>query len=304
MVRFCCICKVEYGAIEDVSIHTIPKSKDLQVKWFLNIGRNVNKYSGVCSRHFEAKDFQYRVVGNIVKRFLIPEAVPTLLLTNCKNILNNDTEVITSSNQTTLLLAKTNDETSVLLHSHRQLQAKKDNSHTTLADVTNINLQDFSYSSVKAAEIENVKVTVSVEIKDNIEQLSLSNIHDIDNGNTNNAITEHKFHSEIVNDNCNEPNMPIDSECNNNMKQKTGLKRKSNEPMKNAKRIYNPRYIGDLRKQDFTSETSWRIVHEHVKTCKSRCRVFNKKIKRRNEKIENFKSLLNHLKKNSLLSNL
>lgn len=55
--------------------------KDLQVKWFLNIGRNINKYSGVCSRHFEAKDFQYRVVGNTVKRFLVPEAVPTLLLT-------------------------------------------------------------------------------------------------------------------------------------------------------------------------------------------------------------------------------
>lgn len=73
--------------------------------------------------------------------------------------------------------------------------------------------------------------------------------------------------------------------------------------MKNAKRLCNPRYIGDLRREDFTSETSWRIVREHVKICKSRCKVLNQIVTRRNEKIENFKSLLDHLKKNNLLSN-
>lgn len=51
------------------------------MKWFVNIGGEVSKYSGVCSRHFEAKDFQYKVVGDTVKRFLVPGAVPTLLLT-------------------------------------------------------------------------------------------------------------------------------------------------------------------------------------------------------------------------------
>ncbi|CAL1671744.1 unnamed protein product [Lasius platythorax] len=174
-------------------------------------------------------------------------------------------------------------------------------SNTILADVTNTNLQDISYSCVKVAESKNVKVTVHVKTQDNIEQSSSDSIHyDSNNGNTNSAVTEHEFHSEIINDNCNELNIPIDSECSN---EKTALKRKSNEPMKGAKRLCNLRYIGDLRREDFTSEISWKIFHEYVKTSKSQCKVLNQKIKRLNKKVETLKSLLDHLKKNDLLSN-
>lgn len=79
--------------------------------------------------------------------------------------------------------------------------------------------------------------------------------------------------------------------------------RKSDELMTGAKRFCNPRYVGDLRREDFTSEISWKIVHEYVRTSKSQCKVLNQKIKRLNEKVESLKSLLNHLKKNGLLSN-
>ena len=60
---------------------SIPKNENLRTKWFINIGREVSKNSGVCSQHFESKFIQYKFYGDKVKRFLTPEAVPILLLT-------------------------------------------------------------------------------------------------------------------------------------------------------------------------------------------------------------------------------
>ncbi|XP_025153714.1 uncharacterized protein LOC105184565 isoform X2 [Harpegnathos saltator] len=88
----------------------------------------------------------------------------------------------------------------------------------------------------------------------------------------------------------------------NDVRQKTGLKRKSNEPMKDSKRFNAPRYIGDLRRKDFTSDTSWKIVQKFVKTSKSQSKVLNQKVKRLDKKVKSLKSLLHHLKKNGLLS--
>ena len=57
---------------------SIPKSEDLKSKWFGVIGREVNKHSAVCCKHFEKQDFVYKVVAGNVKRFVLPLAVPVI----------------------------------------------------------------------------------------------------------------------------------------------------------------------------------------------------------------------------------
>lgn len=57
----------------------------LKASWFKNIRREVSRASAVCSRHFEEKDFYYKVLGDSVRRFLMPMAVPSLLLLNQNN---------------------------------------------------------------------------------------------------------------------------------------------------------------------------------------------------------------------------
>ncbi|XP_058792243.1 uncharacterized protein LOC131664843 [Phymastichus coffea] len=79
MVRYCCICKVECGMIEDVTLHKIPRDEEMKQKWFIVIGREVNvKYATVCSQHFKQDDFVYKVHGDSIRRFIKPTAVPSL----------------------------------------------------------------------------------------------------------------------------------------------------------------------------------------------------------------------------------
>lgn len=80
MVEYCCLCKTEQGVIVDVSFHRIPKNETSRTNWIKNIGREVSKRSVICSRHFEEKDFYYKLFGDSVRRFLVPTAVPSLLL--------------------------------------------------------------------------------------------------------------------------------------------------------------------------------------------------------------------------------
>ncbi|CAL1672847.1 unnamed protein product [Lasius platythorax] len=80
MVNSCCLCKTEQGTIADVSFHRIPKNETSRANWITNIGRDVGKLGVVCSRHFEEKDFCYKQFGNSIRRFLVPIAVPSLLL--------------------------------------------------------------------------------------------------------------------------------------------------------------------------------------------------------------------------------
>ena len=64
-----------------------------------------------------------------------------------------------------------------------------------------------------------------------------------------------------------------------------------------------PRFLGDLKRDDFTNENSWKIVEKHVIECRKKQKVLNQKVIRLNIKIKNLKSLLDHLKQTRLITN-
>lgn len=80
-------------------------------------------------------------------------------------------------------------------------------------------------------------------------------------------------------------------------------KRKMSQPLTGSKRFCFPRYIEDLRRKDFTSDRNWQIVYDYIHNSKNKHRILKQKIKCLSKKVENLQSLLEHLKKNGLLSN-
>lgn len=280
MVRICCICKLEPQTIDDVSFHSIPKREELRAKWFINIGREVNKHSAVCSRHFEKKYFIYKVYGNDVRRLLHPTAVPTILDTKFNNeIINNENvesqdvkiedvnitnesvEVDKSVNYTAVLSQF--DETSV-----SDTDAVRNNKVTEQDERTiikSLNTQILEDSTATDSNIHCYKQT-EVNLSDD-SQCSMENAEDIEN---NRNINSEKLTS----------------------KRKYNMFPNSSKP----KRFCNARYIGDLRREDFTSNLSWNIVQNFVVDSRKKQKVLNQKIKRLNQKTEYLQALLEHLK--------
>ncbi|XP_046433904.1 uncharacterized protein LOC124186329 isoform X5 [Neodiprion fabricii] len=78
MVRQCCICKAESSIHVDISLHRLPRDEATKQQWFLNIGREVKNCSAVCSQHFNDDDFEYKIYGDNVRRYLKATAVPCL----------------------------------------------------------------------------------------------------------------------------------------------------------------------------------------------------------------------------------
>lgn len=62
-------------------------------------------------------------------------------------------------------------------------------------------------------------------------------------------------------------------------------------------------YVGDLQRKDFASDRSWQIVHNYVHNSRNKHRILKQKMTRLRKKVENLQLLLEHLKKNGLLSN-
>ncbi|XP_020296010.1 uncharacterized protein LOC109860983 isoform X2 [Pseudomyrmex gracilis] len=75
-------------------------SIELREKWISIIGHRVSKSSSVCSDHFTDTDFRYKVIQDVPKRYLLPDAVPSLLhpiqqtiiLTSSKSLREKNTE--------------------------------------------------------------------------------------------------------------------------------------------------------------------------------------------------------------------
>lgn len=74
------------------------------------------------------------------------------------------------------------------------------------------------------------------------------------------------------------------------------------KPFESRKRFCNPRYIGDLTREHFTSDIAWNIIKKHVNNYGKNRKSLTEKVKRATNKIESLKSLLNNLRKKGLLS--
>lgn len=76
--------------------------------------------------------------------------------------------------------------------------------------------------------------------------------------------------------------------------------RKVDEPNKSVKRYYNLRYVGDLRREDFTSDASWKIVKNFVIKSKTKQKALNRRVNCLHKKVELLQGLLNYLKKKKI----
>ncbi|XP_029675076.1 uncharacterized protein LOC115242709 [Formica exsecta] len=92
---------------------------------------------------------------------------------------------------------------------------------------------------------------------------------------------------------------PIESEkelLENDRKKFCSLKRKSVEPLTGSKRFCNPRFIGDLHREDFISDASYNIVKNYYQESKKKLNTMNRQINRLTKRMGSFQELLTHLK--------
>ncbi|XP_071557875.1 uncharacterized protein [Temnothorax nylanderi] len=85
------------------------------------------------------------------------------------------------------------------------------------------------------------------------------------------------------------------------------LKRKRNtlflgQPESNKKRLWTPRYVGDIRREDFTSNDTWCIFQKYLTKTKSKMKQLDDKIRYLNTKVENLQEMMDYLKERGLLS--
>ncbi|XP_077268020.1 uncharacterized protein LOC143900484 isoform X1 [Temnothorax americanus] len=80
------------------------------------------------------------------------------------------------------------------------------------------------------------------------------------------------------------------------------LKRKIGQPESNKKRLLTPRYVGDIRREDFTSNDTWRIFQEYLTKTKSKMKQLDDKVRYLNTKVGNLQEMMDGLKKRGLLS--
>lgn len=69
-----------------------------------------------------------------------------------------------------------------------------------------------------------------------------------------------------------------------------------------AKRFCYPRFIGDLRREDFTSRESWEVLEKFLNLNKTKISTLTKKVTRLQRKVESMKDLLSHLKGKNIVS--
>lgn len=64
----------------------------------------------------------------------------------------------------------------------------------------------------------------------------------------------------------------------------------------------NPRYIGDLRQEHFTCESTYMIVKNYHEETQKKLNTLHQKLNRLKKKFDNMEALIKHLKSIGLLS--
>lgn len=302
MVSSCCICKLTQGVVPDVSFHSIPKNEIERQKWCNTIGRKITKRSLVCSKHFKENDFHYKVIGDTVRRFLLPGTIPSLLLIHhCDSIPENETSRANEieniegevSKQSVICskhfeekyiyykqsvrrflvatavpsLLNTNDSDNCIQPStshNAQFNAETVSNKSTLEKIEKV--MDITSNSLCISDTSSYNNSKNIENMTNVEVI---------------ASDEIQFYKETDKDT-----------------KKLASKRNISQSFTSSKRFCNIRYIGDLQRTDFTSDRSWQIVQDYVHNSRCKHRILKQKTKRLSEKVKYLQLLLAHLKKN------
>ncbi|XP_046752074.1 uncharacterized protein LOC124414929 [Diprion similis] len=276
MVRQCCICKAESSILVDISLHRLPKDDTTKRKWFLNIGREVKNCSAVCSQHFKDDDFEYKIYGENVRRYLKATAVPCLSHTETDSTLKIEHTTSFGEESAVLPLQYTNIiEPSVPIKSE--------------------DLSDLEECSQEGDQNSELLTLSNAEISA-IESHSNQNLPDLKNAENLIDIDNNHYSEESKN----RENGQKYTDSKDNM-----LKRTIDESHATVgrRRICNARYVGDLQRKDFTSDVSWNIFKHHMENTRRKQKVLTQKVRRFKLKIEKLQTLLEHLKESGLVSN-
>ncbi|XP_011878245.1 PREDICTED: uncharacterized protein LOC105567745 isoform X2 [Vollenhovia emeryi] len=267
----------------------LPKKEDLKMKWYANIGRKVGRWSAVCSQHFQEEDFRYKIIGGAVRRFLVPTAIPSLLL-------NKSDDVQVKTERT--IEDDVSQATPNIVNDTALLNNSSEISFVDCKEYQNIN-SIVSDEGSKAPTLERqyyVQVKAEQTNEDNVSQATpdLNIFNDT-------ALLDDS--SEISFEDCKEYQNINNIGSDEGSKAPINIERVVQQPLTDAERWCNARYIGDLQRIDFTSDKSWIIVQDFLKNMRRKQRTSNQKIHRLNRKVKSLKALLNHFKQNSKLSN-
>ncbi|XP_011059442.1 PREDICTED: uncharacterized protein LOC105149007 [Acromyrmex echinatior] len=256
MVGYCRICKIGVGEEIDVSIHRMPKDEKIKAIWFEFIGRELGPNSGICSKHFKQSDFIYKTYGNGVRRFLKQGACPSILhVSNIrKNIefsgnISSRTERDTDPEKNIIIKEEQEciiDETVINTENSMDIQFNSETNDPLIIMEHNTNLETSTILGNERQEFINIDETINtnstdIQLKREIDPLAITK-HDTDLKT--NTILENRI-QEFIN---------IDEPISTNSIHH--LKRKLNNSL-TRKRFYNARYIGDLCREDFTSNEAW-----------------------------------------------
>ncbi|XP_077268026.1 uncharacterized protein LOC143900484 isoform X6 [Temnothorax americanus] len=276
MVCYCYICKTEQGEEGNVSFHRLPKNVEVRAKWFSIIGCTLRPTSTICSKHFQESDFIYKIYGNDIRRFLkvgaYPSVLPSLRSTekNTKSIFSNkntDEDKDSKNIKTEPSVASEDEAYEFTERSDTELYT---NVISNVAhETTNIEETAIDFGIVKDEHLSINDTELCTSVASDVERESINSEKTVIN-------------DEIARD--------------------EQLKRKIGQPESNKKRLLTPRYVGDIRREDFTSNDTWRIFQEYLTKTKSKMKQLDDKVRYLNTKVGNLQEMMDGLKKRGLLS--
>ncbi|XP_018308978.1 uncharacterized protein [Mycetomoellerius zeteki] len=273
MVGYCRVCKIGTGEEDDVSIHRLPKDEKTKAIWFAFIGHEINVNSGICSKHFKQSDFIYKIYGDGIRRFLKQGAFPSIqfssdirenlkdeLSEDINNCISSRTERDTDPEKNITIKEEQEciiiDETVIKAENSMEgdVQSISETEDPLTIMEHNTNLETSTVLGNEIQEFINIDETQintnSTDMRREIDPLAIIKY---DTDLKTNIILGNKIQESIN----------IDETINTNSIDNQ-LERKTSNSLATRKRFHNVRYVGDLCRQDFTSDESWRLFKNYL----------------------------------------
>ncbi|XP_077268025.1 uncharacterized protein LOC143900484 isoform X5 [Temnothorax americanus] len=313
MVCYCYICKTEQGEEGNVSFHRLPKNVEVRAKWFSIIGCTLRPTSTICSKHFQESDFIYKIYGNDIRRFLkvgaYPSVLPSLRSTekNTKSIFSNkntDEDKDSKNIKTEPSVASEDEAYEFTERSDTELYT---NVISNVAhETTNIEETAIDFGIVKDEHLSISDTELYTnEISNVAHETTKTEGTAIDFGIVKDehlSINDTELCTSVASDVERESINSEKTVINDEIARDEQLKRKIGQPESNKKRLLTPRYVGDIRREDFTSNDTWRIFQEYLTKTKSKMKQLDDKVRYLNTKVGNLQEMMDGLKKRGLLS--
>ncbi|XP_077257977.1 uncharacterized protein LOC143895060 [Temnothorax americanus] len=294
MVGFCHVCKIAPETRTDISVHRIPKDKRTRANWVAFIGHEAGLNAGICSKHFKQSDFIYKIYGQRVRRFLKPGSCP---LPRSQNTRKN--VKLTGNTKNCAPLRAENDanlETDVMIK--REIQ-------NCIIDETVVNTEDSMDIQLKRETDDPLAIT---EDDTSLDE-TMININSIDiQRETDDPLATIEYNTNLetsvlleneIQESINIDETAIDTNSKDNQ-----LKRKTDDSLASRKRFYDPKYIDDLCREDFTSDESWCLFKDYSKETKIKIRSLKKVIVHLNKRINSLQEKKNIQQLKKLWTNL